>query len=127
MDIFKLFDCGKLAMYDKTADFSSIEWINHRSFEGVKLKQILTSKDTGGSFSYHLVQIAPNCCIGEHIHNTQIETHEIVGGSGVCYMSDKKIKYEVGTLCVIPANMKHKVIANENGLYLFAKFLPALC
>lgn len=48
-----------------------------------------------GKFSYHLVRIAPDCSIGNHIHETQLETHE--------------------------------VYADSEGLYLFAKFMPALC
>lgn len=43
------------------------------------------------------------------------------------YTSDELLPIVEKVLCVILANMKHKVIANENGLYLFAKFLPALC
>lgn len=127
MNIFELFDNGKCTLADKTVYFSEIQWSEHSNFKGVELKHIVTSKDTDGMFSYHLVKIAPNCAIDEHIHNCQLETHEVIKGSGICIMSDKKLKYDIGTVSIIPANIKHKVIADKDGLYLFAKFMPALC
>lgn len=127
MNTFEIFNSGKLRLPDKTVDFNEIKWSEHATFEGVELKHIVTAKDTNGMFSYHLVRIAPNCAIGEHIHSTQLETHEVISGSGTCVMLDKNLKYDVGTISIIPANIKHKVIAGEDGLYLFAKFMPALC
>lgn len=78
----------------------NIEWSKHPTFDGVELKHIVTAKDTDGLFSYHLVRIAPNCSIKEHIHETQLETHEVISGKGLC------------------------INAGEEGLYLFAKFMP---
>ncbi len=34
---------------------------------------------------------------------------------------------ETGILSIFPANVPHEVNAGEDGLYLFAKFMPALC
>ncbi len=127
MNTFEIFNCGNLKLPEKTVNFSEIEWSKHAVFEGVELKHIVTAKDTDGMFSYHLVRIAPNCAIGEHIHATQLETHEVIQGNGTCIIVDKKLKYEAGTVSIIPADTKHQVIAGEDGLYLFAKFMPALC
>lgn len=127
MNILELFDNGKSILADKTVYFSEIQWSEHSDFKGVKLKHIITSKDTDGMFSYHLVKIAPNCYIGEHIHNNRLETHEVINGNGICIMLDKELKYDIGTVSIIPVNTKHRIIADKNGLYLFAKFMPALC
>jgi len=96
-------------------------------FEGVALKHFITAKDTNGEFSYHLVRIAPGKKIGLHIHETQLETHEVVAGNGVCNTEGLELVYEVGNIAVLPAGVEHEVCAGNDGLYLFAKFYPALC
>lgn len=127
MDIFESFNNGKLVTENGVKDFDAIEWSKHATFEGVELKHIVTAADTDGKFSYHLVRIAPNCSIGLHIHETQLETHEVIKGNGECVMEGKELSYEPGVISIIPAGAKHEVNAGENGLYLFAKFMPALC
>ena len=127
MDTFELFDNGKLVLPEKEVGFAEIAWSKHPTFEGVELKHIITAKDTGGKFSYHLVRIAPGCSIGNHIHGTQLETHEVIKGSGKCVNADSAIPYEPGTISIMQAGEPHEVIAGAVGLYLFAKFMPALC
>lgn len=127
MKTFEAFNNGKLALPEKTISFSEIAWSKHPTFEGVELKHIVTSKDTDGAYSYHLVRVAPNCSIKEHIHETQLETHEVIAGSGKCINDGKVLIYEVGTISIMPAGVVHEVNAGKDGLYLFAKFMPALC
>ena len=127
MDTFELFNNGQLVLPEKEAGFAGIEWSKHPTFEGVELKHVITAKDTGGKFSYHLVRIAPRCSIGNHIHETQLETHEVIKGSGKCVNAGSAIPYEPGTISIMQAGMPHEVDAGSEGLYLFAKFMPALC
>ena len=126
-NVFEAFNNGSLKLPITTTNFADIAWSKHPTFEGVELKHILTGKDTNGQFSYHLVRIAPNKSIKNHIHETQLETHEVIAGSGVCINDGAKIAYEVGTISIMPAKIPHEVNAGEDGLYLFAKFFPALC
>lgn len=126
MKTFEAFNAGKLVLPKGCAEFKDIPWTK-AAFDGVELKHIVTAADTDGKFSYHLVRIAPNCSIKKHIHATQLETHEVIGGSGVCINNGIKLNYEVGNISIMPAGVEHEVIAGENGLYLFAKFIPALC
>ncbi len=127
MNTFEAFNTGKLLIPAATKDFSNIPWSKHPTFAGVELKHILISEETGGAYSYHLVRIAPNCSIGEHIHETQLETHEVIAGNGICVNEGTSIPYEPGVISIFPANVPHEVNAGEDGLYLFAKFMPALC
>lgn len=127
MDTFELFNNGKLLLPEKETDFAEIGWSKHPTFEGVELKHIITAKDTDGKFSYHLVRIAPGCSIGNHIHETQLETHEVIKGCGKCVNSGSTIPYEPGTISIMQAGVSHEVDAGPEGLYLFAKFMPALC
>lgn len=126
-NLFEAFNNGFLKLTNKTVEFADIPWSKHPVFEDVELKHIVTSKDTDGKFSYHLVRIAPNKSIENHTHETQLETHEIVAGFGVCINDGTTIPYEVGTISIIPVGIPHEVTAGDDGLYLFAKFIPALC
>lgn len=126
MNTFELFNEGRLALTEKTINFADIAWSKHPVFEGVELKHIVTGKDTEGRFSYHLVKIAPDCSIKEHIHETQLETHEVIAGSGSCVNAGAVLSYESGTIAIMPAGIRHEVTAGSDGLYMFAKFMPAL-
>ncbi|MGM9540161.1 cupin domain-containing protein [Anaerovibrio sp.] len=125
--VFEAFNNGRLVLPDKASSFGQIGWSKHPTFEGVELKHIVTGAETGGQFSYHLVKIAPGKAIGNHIHETQLETHEVIAGSGICINDGAELKYEPGVISILPAKIPHQVLAAEDGLYLFAKFMPALC
>lgn len=117
---------GKLLLPNCQISFADIPWSKHPTFEGVELKHIVTSQQTNGQFSFHLVRIAPNKKIGNHVHKTQLETHEVISGSGVCVNNGTEICYEPGTITILPMDVPHEVNAGSDGLYIFAKFMPAL-
>ena len=118
---------GKLLLPDATVTFDAIPWSKHPASPGVELKHIITSERTDGQFSYHLVKIAPNKKIGNHIHEKQLETHEVISGTGVCVNDGVELPYEAGVISIFPIGVPHEVIAGDDGLCLFAKFMPALC
>ena len=127
-NLFEKFDGGgKLLLPDAEISFAAIPWSKHPAFEGVELKHIITSERTDGQFSYHLVRIAPNKKIGNHIHEKQLETHEVISGTGVCVNDGVELPYETGVISIFPIGVPHEVIAGDDGLCLFAKFMPALC
>lgn len=125
--LFEAFNNGSLRLPATVVEFADIPWSKHPAFDGVELKHIVTAKDTDGGFSYHLVRIAPNKSIQNHIHETQLETHEVIAGSGVCINDGIAIPYAAGTISIMPIGIPHEVNAGKDGLYLFAKFIPALC
>jgi len=125
--LFDKFDNGTFKSPYGEKQFGELKWNPHPTFEGVELKHLITAADTDGKFSYHLVRIAPNKSIGEHIHETQLETHEVIAGEGFCINEGLKIPYSSGTVTILKMGTPHSVTAGENGLYLFAKFIPALC
>ncbi len=118
---------GKMLLPDAAVAFDTIQWSKHPAFEGVELKAIITSERTDGQFSYHLVRIAPHEKIGDHIHEKQLETHEVISGTGVCVNDGVELPYEAGVISIFPVGVPHEVIAGDDGLCLFAKFMPALC
>ncbi len=118
---------GKLLLKDATVTFDAIPWSKHPASPGVELKHIITSESTDGQFSYHLVRIAPNKKIGNHIHEKQLETHEVISGTGVCVNDGVELSYEAGVISIFPIGVPHEVIAGDDGLCLFAKLMPALC
>lgn len=124
---FNAFDKGSLRLPSSTVKFADIPWSKHPEFDGVELKHIVTAKETAGQFSYHLVRIAPNKKIGNHTHKTQSETHEVIAGSGICISDGSALSYDTGVISILPAGVPHEVTAGSDGLFLFAKFIPALC
>lgn len=125
--LFEQFDtAGKLLLSGREIPFRGIPWTKHPAFEGVELKHIVPAQETGGQFSFHLVRIAPNRTIGIHIHETQLETHEVICGGGVCVLEGAELLYEPGVVAILPAGLPHEVRAGDEGLCLFAKFMPAL-
>lgn len=127
MNTFEAFDQGNIVMADGMKQAGEIAWSRHPTFEGVSLKHLMTARETNGEFSYHLVRIESNCSIKLHIHETQLETHEVIEGSGTCVRGEDEIVYEPGVIAVMPKGVIHEVNAGDQGLYLFAKFIPALC
>lgn len=126
-NLFETFNSGSLKLPANTVEFANLPWSKHPTFDGVELKHIVTAKDTDGQFSYHLVRIAPDKSIKNHTHETQLETHEVIAGSGVCINDNASLSYEPGTISIMPPGIPHEVSAGKDGLYLFAKFIPALC
>lgn len=127
MDLFDTFDKrGWLRLPERAVPFGEIPWVRHQAFDGVELKHIVTAGETGGQFSFHLVRIAPGKAIGRHIHQAQLETHEVIAGGGVCASGGAELAYGPGVISILPKGLPHEVRAGEQGLYLFAKFIPAL-
>lgn len=130
MEYKKLFEqfeqFGKLLLPETTLHFSEVPWSQHPSFPGVELKHIITEKQTSGQFSFHLVRIAPYKKIGCHVHKEQLETHEVIAGTGTCSNNGAMLAYAPGVVSIFPKNLPHEVTAGSSGLYLFAKFFPSL-
>lgn len=63
----------------------------------------------------------------EIIHDPQLETHEVIAGFGKCINDGTEIVYKPGVISIMPTGIHHEVHAGEDGLFLFAKFMPALC
>ncbi len=121
------FNNGSLKLPECEKSFADIPWFKHPTFEGVELKHIVTSSDTNGRFSYHLVHIYPNKSIMAHVHQTQLETHEVISGTAQCINNGTKLIYKPGVISIMEAGTPHEVNADNNDVYLFAKFFPALC
>jgi len=118
-NIFEDFDFGELLLPDESVKFKDIPWKKHPSFEGVEIKCLITFSGN----SYNLVKIAPDMKIGEHIHENQVETHEVISGSGICINNGRKLAYSKGVISVMEKGIPHEVTAGKDGLYMFAKFI----
>ncbi|MDR2920532.1 MAG: AraC family ligand binding domain-containing protein [Tannerella sp.] len=116
----------KVYFIDRQVDIDTLIWNPHPAFKGVFLKHLVTGKDTDNALSCHIVKIESNCILDTHLHDGKIEIHEVISGSGMISLDNKEISYSTGRICIIPANTLHKVVAGKDGLYLFAKFTPAL-
>lgn len=126
IDLTQCLDRGNLYIPGENKENNAGEWTAHAKFKGVYLKNLITGTNTGGAFSTHLVRVDSNCEIGEHIHEGKTELHEVVDGNGICTIGEKEYNYNPGDSALILHDVRHKVVAGESGLFLLAKFVPAL-
>jgi len=120
------FDNGKVFINNACVDIEQIEWSAHPAFKGVYLKHIIKGESTENRLSCHLIKVEPGCEIGIHNHPGKTELHEVINGGGYCLLENKKLNYHKGVVGFIPADTGHSVRAGSEGLFLFAKFFPAL-
>lgn len=125
-DLASGFEMGNLYLAANNEENGTKPWNAHPTFKGVYLKHILTGSKTNGTLSTHLVKIDNGCIIGEHMHEGKTELHEVIAGSGSCIIGDMEVTYNPGDSALIPGDTPHKVLAGETGLFLLAKFIPAL-
>jgi len=104
----------------------NIEWQKHPKFKGVFTKCLFSGINSNNNLSAMLVKIEPHCEIGNHIHEGKAELHEVIYGEGVALVNDKNIVYKPGIVSLIPADVPHSVKADNNELFLLAKFTPPL-
>jgi quercetin dioxygenase-like cupin family protein len=117
---------GQVFSANKQISIEDLPWNSHPKFKGVYLKHLILGGETNNQLSCSIVKIEPNCMLDTHLHDGAIEIHEVVAGSGKFYLDAKEIDYSIGKISIIPSNTLHKVLAGKDGLYLFAKFTPAL-
>lgn len=117
---------GYVFSSQQNVEANTVPWNKHATCPGVYLKHLVKGDQTEGKFSCHLVKVEAGCEISEHIHANNWEIHEIVSGEALGYLEDREMPYTPGTTAVIPAGIKHRVVAGETDLYIRAKFIPAL-
>jgi quercetin dioxygenase-like cupin family protein len=117
---------GSTTYKDRDDATGEIPWYEHPKFNGVYLKHIIKGADTGGMLSCHIVRIDPHAVLEDHVHEDQWELHEVIEGEGTFVLESRETPYHPGRMGIIPKGTKHKVIAGEDGLFLLAKFFPAL-
>jgi quercetin dioxygenase-like cupin family protein len=120
------FNEGKLYINGECIDVENLVWNEHPAFKGVFFKHVIKGESTDNRLSCHLVKINPGCEIGIHNHAGKTELHEIIGGFGHCMIEQTEIDYHKGVIAFIPADKNHSVKAENKGLFLLAKFFPAL-
>jgi quercetin dioxygenase-like cupin family protein len=125
-DLAASFDGGKVICTNRETESTDLSWNPHPKFPGVFLKHLVTGADTENRFSSHLIRVSQGCEIGDHIHATQYELHQVVSGKGRCQIPGKEIVYTPGICAVIPEGISHKVTAEGVDLYLLAIFMPCL-
>jgi quercetin dioxygenase-like cupin family protein len=121
-----IFNEGTLTLGKRKIELADLTWNAHPAFKGVYLKHLITGADTDGVLSCHLVKIDPGCSIGDHVHEGKNELHEVLQGNGRCMLETDEISYRPGVMTLIEKDKRHTVYADEQGLFIMAKFFPAL-
>jgi quercetin dioxygenase-like cupin family protein len=125
--IYDIIGKGQTYIQGQKIDVNALPWNEHATFKGVYLKHLITSKDTEGKLSCHIVKVTAGNEIGTHVHVGKYELHEVITGEGTGILEDQEMAYKPGVTAVMPPDKKHRVVANQNqDVILLAKFFPAL-
>jgi quercetin dioxygenase-like cupin family protein len=125
-DFLETLEQGRMILPPESRALAQLPWNPHPAFKGVFLKHLVKGADSGGLFSSHLVRVDPGHEIGEHLHEGKYELHEVVAGQGVCHTKGQELTYVPGVSALMPPDVKHRIIASDQGLWIMAKFMPAL-
>nr|WP_319538250.1 cupin domain-containing protein [uncultured Methanospirillum sp.] len=125
-DVSRIFDQGTVVFPDHKEDINKKSWYTPPGWVGVSLKDIITGKDTGGAFSYHLVRITRHCEVPSHVHDTEWEWNVILNGNGSFVIQEKETQVVIGETYVTPPGISHTVKAGNSDLVITATFVPAL-
>lgn len=79
---------------------------------------------TGNYSQLVLMSINSDEDIGEEVHKNVDQFFRIDGGSGKLIMADKEYDIKDGSAFVVPAGIKHNIIAGEKGLKLYSVYSP---
>ncbi len=125
-DIAGLFEQGAVLFPDLEVRAAEKPWYAPPAWKGVFLKDLVTGKETGGTFSYHLMRVERNCEIPDHAHETQWSWNVVLGGAGTFVLGGRRVPVEVGQTFVTPPRVHHAVSAGDDEIVLLAIFAPAL-
>lgn len=90
MDLFERFASGRLVLEAGECNAADCPWKAHPAFSGGMLKDLLSTEQTGGLYSLHLVRIEPGMSIGLHTHPESVELHAVLDGSGWLRMGGER-------------------------------------
>jgi quercetin dioxygenase-like cupin family protein len=119
-------DNGLIIVGGREIAVKGLPWNAHAKYQGTFVKDLVTGKDTGGSFSCHIIRMDAGSVIADHVHDGKNELNEVIGGSGMGILEGVQTPFEPGVVIVIPGGKSHSLTAGREGLYFLAKFVPAL-
>jgi mannose-6-phosphate isomerase-like protein (cupin superfamily) len=122
----EIFEQGSVFFPGSETEANTKPWYSHPAWKGVFLKDLVTGKETGGKFSYHLVRVWKDSEVMDHDHETQWEWNMVISGKGVFVIGDKEVAIQPGQTFVTPPKNHHTVSAGHEDLSLLALFVPAL-
>jgi quercetin dioxygenase-like cupin family protein len=122
----EIFEQGGVIFPGLEIEANAKTWYSLPGCEGVFLKDLVTGKETGGKFSYHLVRVSKNGEVADHDHETQWEWNLIISGKGTFVIGNKEVTIAPGQTFVTPPKNHHTVSAGHEDLLLLALFIPAL-
>jgi quercetin dioxygenase-like cupin family protein len=78
----------------------------------------------GKNCTVALVQLGPHTRIPGHVHKTHDEIVHVVKGSCTLKLGEDLIKFQPGSVVLIPAGVPHGVVAGDKGAVVVSCFAP---
>lgn len=117
------FEFGDIIMPDLKNEAVDIPWYSHPEWKGIFLKNLISSEETSGKFSYHIVKILDNCKVMDHTHEDQWELNFVLMGKGTFILDNVEYPIKQGQVFATPPGYHHDVSARDGDLSLVAVFI----
>lgn len=101
------------------------EWVPHRNYSGVSVRNLLTHQDDP-VMRVAVVHLQPGAEITLHTHEQEAEMFYVISGNGVCTMGNQEMPFPAGACGYAPAGIPHGLAnAGESLLELLTVFTKA--
>jgi quercetin dioxygenase-like cupin family protein len=92
----------------RIVDESATVWTDHSRFPGVRMKELLSSRDNAQA-SVSRVQVPPGGVVGWHDHPGQVETVYVLQGKSILTLGAEPLSFGAGEIVAIPTGLEHSL------------------
>lgn len=99
------------------------EWVPHRNYRGVSVRNLLTHQDDP-VMHVAVVHLQPGAQITVHTHEQEAEMFYVISGKGICTMAGQEMPFPAGACGYAPAGIPHGLAnTGESPLELLTVFI----
>ena len=104
-----------------------IPWMPHPILDGIKIKPLITRKDSGLDVTCMLVSVPAGKEVPEHIHEDQDDILYPLEGKALMWVDGTgEFALEPGIIVRVPKNTKHRIFDVIEQILVYDVFSPAL-
>jgi len=105
----------------------ALPWLPHPTAKGVKIKPMVSHKDTGLNVTCMLVQVPAGAEVPEHVHPDQADIlYPLEGKARMWVAGGDGFDLQPGVIVRVPQNTPHKIYDVTQSLLIYDVFQPAL-
>jgi quercetin dioxygenase-like cupin family protein len=112
---------------DIVQNVDALPWLPHPKAKGVKIKPLVSRKDTGLNVTCMLVQVPAGIEVPGHVHPDQADILFPLEGKARMWVAGcDGFDLQPGVIVRVPPNTPHKIYDVTQALLIYDVFQPAL-